>query len=1254
MGFGSNFFINKAILFFIFLNVYIKCSEENIRNYNSIKNDIYSTDFTPYPSFLNIIFDKNLENDSGFYPEIKKRIINLMTVQTELIFKEKIYIFNLEQTNNLNKNDNNNYIIHFYPLDCHIKIAIENNKSIINTTKISNYDYDAFSIIIPGNELNSTIKLKTLITSNDEYKKNRTYHLIINSFQINELPELNIAENKPIFLYFNNNLTNISLLYNLNKEVKTNFIFVSFFIKERVKFEVKVDNSSIHKTISYIDNFIIPRENIPHINIMINRYEDEEKEAVLIVKIEENYSAPRYFQRNILNLEFIETKLSYQYFYMEVFKGEEGQIFLNNKKYEGFLIGKIIEKGDISEEQIMSNVSSINNKIFPDVNNSTSFLNDFDFLTYYEYEMKLSFKYLQTSKCEKGCYLLITYYSKALHFQNLNYIKGGEYTLYARIWDREEFSPQIINIPMNEYIFGTFDPQSINNHYYSIFIPDNIDDIIIEIQKNIIFDDIYIFSKKGIVKINSYMIYDDTLMLNKYLEEDPNDKILINLNCKEFGFDNFEKKYISFCFGNNYYEFISYYFKIVGKSPEDNFLINHLDINKPNLCETTKINENDEKYSCFFLINNQYKDLTNEFVVYGYGHKKVEHFSWLLDNDDYYSIDFNNIINSAYYSKNSTYLIVNTTKKKKPNYVLIKLESSFSELLTVITNYYGKLENTFFIQIYSYKIYTVKEKKNVYFKFNFDLYDKFRLIINNTDGGGVICFDHFCNKPEENKTRIRISQKNTISFIITKDIKMIDIIATNFLMFNIKMDYITDNSTLKELTFNHDFTGQETDFPLGYYLKEVELNGADVNFYFLFNNNKDLFDHDFLIVGYIVDYDIIKLNSFDYIWGNEFIGKYDKRTNNGLIIFDKENIENDPFGRDKYYLIFIYNKYNDDELFSCSLKIYSISKNSLQTELPINVYISGSFDLTKNKTQSQRYYIQDFDTTQNIIIEFSSNYKNIELKFNNNTKENNAPKTEGGKTKYYITIPFQDNINSENYFEVQVNEDIHEENEYDIKDVNYMIKYYVDNSDKRKKKYNYNLSYTLKELGNKGNLNTYSFIITNKEKNDIYNQSCEFFYHLNIYEKNRIINGELLNTTAIIHSESMHYDYIFSNTSLDEIEFKLSDLKNNEIYVVSLLINIKENEIVKETEDNNAFIFEIKPKKKNKNILLIYLIIGLVVFIIIILFAFFIVCRNLKRKNKDLKEQVQALSFSSGIKEDIITKEKNKSVEDKDYETTFI
>ena len=1256
MGFRRNFFINKPILFFIFLNLYIKGSEENIRNYNSFTNDIYSTDFTPYPSFFNTIFDKNLQINSDFDPEIKKRIINLMTVQTELIFKEKIYIFNLEQTNNINKNynNNNNYIIHFYPLDCHIKIAIENNISIINTTKISNYDYDAFSIIIPGNELNFTnIKLKTLITSNDEYKKNRTYHLIINSFQINEKPELNIAENKPIFLYLNNNLTNISLLYNLNKEKETNYIFVSFFIKEKVKFEVKVDNSSIHKTISYIDNFIIPKENISYINIMINRYEDEEKEAVLIVKIEENYSAPKYFQKNILNLEFIETKLPYQYFYMEVFKGEEGQIFLNNKKYEGFLIAKIIEKGDISEEQIMSN-----NTIFPDVDNSLSFLDDSNFLTYYEYEMKLSFNYSQTSKCEKGCYLLITYYSKALYFKSIIHIEGGEYTLYARIWDREEFSPQIVNIPINEYIFGTFDYKSINNHYYSIFIPDNTDNIVIEIQKNIIIDDIYILSKKGIVKINSNKLYEDTLILNEYIEESSFDKILINLNLNEFRFENMEKKYISFCFRTkNYYEFTSYYFRIVQKGLKDNFIINLLDINKPNLCQTTKIKEKDQKYSCFFLINNQYKDLSDEFVVYGYGHKKVEHYSWLIYDNDYYSIDFNSKSNSESFSNSSTYLIVNTTNIKKPNFVLIKLESFFSEMLTIITNYYSKLNNTFLVQIYSYKIYTIKLNKNIYFDFNFDLYDKFRLIINNTDGRGIICFDHLCQTNGKNKTKLRIFPNNIISFIITKDIKMIDINATDFLMFNIKMDYITDNSALKELTFIHDFTGEETDFPIGFYLKEVEFNGVDLNFYFSFdNNNKDLYAQNFLIIGYIVDYDVIKLITdkiyFDYDYGKIFFGKYDKRTNNGLIIFDKENIENDLLGRDKYYLIFIYSEFL--EYFSCSLKINSLSKSSLQTKLPINQYISGSFYLTKNKTHSQKYYFQDFDETENIIIEFSSNYKNIGIKFNNNTKEYNAPKTECGKIQYYITIPYQENNNTENYFEVQVNDDINEENEYDIKEINFMIQYYIDNLSKGKKKYKYNYSHTLKELDDKGKYNSYSLIITNKESNNVYNESYEFVYYLNIYEKNQIIKGELLNTTAITQSEAKHCDYIISNISLDKIEFKLSNLKVNEIYVASLLIIIKESDMQKETKDNNAFTFEFKTKEKKKDMLVIYLTIGLVVLILIILFVFFIVCRNLRRKNKDLKEQVQALSFSSGIKEDTITKDKNKSIEDEDYETTFI
>ena len=71
-----------------------------------------------------------------------------------------------------------------------------------------------------------------------------------------------------------------------------------------------------------------------------------------------------------------------------------------------------------------------------------------------------------------------------------------------------------------------------------------------------------------------------------------------------------------------------------------------------------------------------------------------------------------------------------------------------------------------------------------------------------------------------------------------------------------------------------------------------EFNGADINFYFKFENNFIYNNEEIIIVGYIVDYDIIKeiydINIFYNI--NPYIcsGKFDRRTYNGLILFDKK------------------------------------------------------------------------------------------------------------------------------------------------------------------------------------------------------------------------------------------------------------------------------------------------------------------------------------------------------------------------------
>lgn len=215
-----------------------------------------------------------------------------------------------------------------------------------------------------------------------------------------------------------------------------------------------------------------------------------------------------------------------------------------------------------------------------------------------------------------------------------------------------------------------------------------------------------------------------------------------------------------------------------------------------------------------------------------------------------------------------------------------------------------------------------------------------------------------------------------------------------------------------------------------------------------------------------MEYDIIKYITYKsdllYDYGNKFIGKYDKRTNNGLITFDEESIEEDFLGRDKYYLIIIHNSYSVN--LSYSLEIHSSSKNSIQSILPINKYISGSFNLIKNKTQSQKYYIKKFDNNKDFVIDFSSNYKNIHLIFNNNSIICNNTKREGGKEKYFITINSQND--NDTFFEVALIDD-KINNEINSIDINYIIKYYNYNDETKEKKYNFDLSYTLKKIEGK-------------------------------------------------------------------------------------------------------------------------------------------------------------------------------------------
>ena len=1195
--------------------------------------------------FILLLFLINCSNIKGIESNDRKNIFNNINQDIEYnIELQKVQFEHLNycQNNNFkiinNKSTNNDIFINFLSINCNINIDVKNNENDGNNIILLNYSEDSYSFLIkkeiPSLE-NIIFQVNPLMDIiNGKYKyvyELRSCPLVINSGEYIEGNQINIETKEPTIFYFNDYLRQYNILYNVkNLEMNETFVTFYFLFDRKSKFEINIldneNNSNISSSIIenstniFLDYNKIKNSKILNISIY---YFDNNYPIVLRLKIIENNSIS-ILQNNYLNYGFITSRTSYQYYYMDIFKGEEGEIILHNKRANGHLYAFIIKKNNKDYEDIKNN----NKNYYP--NNK-----DTNYLEINGNTLKLKYNFTHTNECEGGCYLLLTYYHEPFLW---NYTIGYEFTLLVKVWDDMDMRQQIINIPFNEYIFGYFEEDSINEHYYSIFLPNDIKELIVQIEgKN--FDGFIGAGKKRLITSRKMENIDKLIITNK--------QMVFRYQIEDLSYINiYRNNYMSFAFRpiDYFVDIFSYYSLRIFYLKENEDLIIPLDSNIGSICQPTKGN-NSSNFYCYFMLKNINNLYSLSYSISTANINKNINLYYLKKYDNtyhkHYTLEYRKVQNFWFDEENNVDLII------------FKFEFNDNQIQKIMLTFFDP-KAEFYPHIYSSQMHQLKGLKSEIIPktFKFSLPKTFSFIITFIHGAGALKFEdknmdtvYFSSNLKGQPFFYSLFDVNNLK-IIPKDRKNI-----NF-MCKTELDNIIRNNGIRELTVGEPMNEIiiNKQIPFFYYIKYNK--NIDINFR-LINNDEIISPSgnettNFDIEGYILEYKYIeKKLKGEYIeLKKPTKGYYDLVAKTGLFQINEESNENDKYLLIKIDAIKGTNKYIDSNLIIQTISMYLEGNAYI---LPINQYIAGRF----NNEEDKNYLIQVSEwekmVLRDYLIEFSANYEDLIIEISEDSN-----------------ITFTNETGIKKYMVSKVDEDIKIKlkNPNKRPNANYIIRYF---STTLGDEYNYTFIKTHKTFKMEDNSDdTVNFKfefekikIHNKgesvERNDVY-----FEIYSSLFVKEKIDNNEKLDTIATLSSKASFSDKIITNYMKDS-DFNIS-FKNitREFYKYNLQIKI--HVLIKDSFLNEDYLVYSIPidltnyLKRDEKSYIFFILIPLLAIIIVIIIIFCIIYNKLKKQNLDLKEKVLSISFSSGMTKDVLEEEDEgrKSKKDEDYETTFI
>ena len=1183
--------------------------------------------------FLFLIFNVNCISNSN---EFSEKLRENNSIRLEKGLSQTILIEYKKDTNLFfDIRDDEIFQINILSINCNIKVEFKGEK-------IEQINFDTYSLKMDSVNNNITIKPIIDIINGEEKEnyENKSCPLSINSINENK-PQLNIDNKLDNIFYFQNskfNLLNIS--YEIKEIVGDSFIALLFHFDKNSDFlintiykndscQTNLISKSIHNSsYLYINSEILlnASKDCSNGNIFINIKKVDNKNVVMHFKILEKDSISM-IKKNSLNYGFITSKIIYQYYYMEVFKEEEGEIMLHNKRLYGELHGIIINKDKITMSDL-NNPSKYPKKMQEDI--------DSRLLNYNPHSLRLKFDYNDTKKCYDGCYILITYEQKISEgdFPLIGY----EFTLLSRSWNSSDYISNIVDIPFNEYLIGAFEKGSITHHYYSISIPDDAEKLIIQIEGNYIEG----YYGEGRKRINTMKIMDNI----KKLEIINNQHELI-LDTKQF---NSNEKIISFAIRPKDYlgDIFSFYYFRIFTTKENEILFFPMDSQLGNLC----VPEYDQKksiYYCYSMFENNYNELATRFVVSS------------SNQNEYFKIYVTKIYkNGSMINEEKEFVFIyNETTNDIKSY-LFKFEFTNSEIKNLISSLKDDIKYSF-PQIYSshmFYIYNFTKTCNFTTKNNYTLIYKYVFGTLSSTGYTVIPvlnFDQFYSNRNFKGKPFAIdidSSIHNISFVM-KNAEFIFYFQLEYNMRNKGITEVKSGETRSQIMTNGHF-------PLYYYIKIKDENYINMDVNLRLNSYDDsVLKNDFGIRGYLLDEDTMKrkINGESIQLGIPINGYYSNRFKIGLLqVNQNKTIDDNNY---EYLLIEIINL---DQTYIYSELLVEIVSREYSKDvyfMPINQYIIETFDDKNEKIRDKNQYYININQRgfSQVLIELSAECNDIELNFINKTNSSEflyriTPIT--GFKKYRINKSDTDNV----YFNV-INPK--------QRNANYMIRYYYTNLGSE---YTYIFDKEPKKEIIESNDENVTISLTFDAINIIYKgnplnrSSLNIYFYIFglLYNKNEK-SDELLNTTSILQEQIPLYEnktinyYNLENPEKFVLVFKDIPRNNNFIYDLQLQINV----VIEKNLFNEEFLIfnhkiDLSNIKLEEEKTYLWYILGPILGILFLcIIAFFIVKYiRLQKANTNLREEVKSLAFSSEIQKNVLVKEKISSQNETDYETKFI